>query len=266
MTSMLLQVHGALLQLEQLVTAATQVLEDKPAWLIQLPLRLQACTHLLSVRSSACPAVRAAFLNLVILLYTAFRGQMRSLAPAGEMYTGGLAAAAGEASHPNDRACPSNHAASTEDANQQPLAALLGTVQTAAAEAVLNTSTVMQLLPDRQIPEPGRRISIHDASSTRLARQASHGFQQPFEGVWLKRATQAAISRLGGLDVLQLNMVKELLQHGADEVRAAAAKSVRKLAPAGKDNPEEAWHPLACFVCARAQQRAALSSLVNLDI
>ncbi len=217
-----LQVHGTLWQLKLLVIAASQVLEESPAWLVRLPVRLQAYEYLLLPGSSACPAVRAAFLDLVSMVSGA-------LAASNKPMSSNL----GPASSSNDSEYPpsrdgSGMEAVSRTASQEALQLLLSNVQSAVVKTLC----------------PGRHDSIqeeagtaaHDMEGGLHSHQALEGCQQPFQAVWLKKAAQAALTDPGSDGTLQHDFLSSLLQHPASEVRAAAAKSARQSAQTGKPN------------------------------
>ncbi|KAK9830799.1 hypothetical protein WJX74_007694 [Apatococcus lobatus] len=204
--------HGTLLQLQQLVMAASQFLETTPDWLQLLPARLQSsASHLLS--PCACPAVRSAFLGL-------FKSLQAALPDPARQQNSGLEAQdgthAGISSKTNADSADDSYTAVTPAA----IAALQKAVQYAANAALQSTPGILAVWPGiHGDARSGKAAPATDQSSM------ANALQLPYQAVWLKQATKTLLSGQGNSRE-QAALSPQLLQHPVSEVRAAAAKAL----------------------------------------
>ena len=246
-----MQVHGTLLQLQQLVTAATQVLEIAPDWLRLLPNCLLTSSHLLVPHSGACPAVRSAFLTLSTSLETARLGS------ASQQLCGSEAQGLDDDKESGDansdrRDGRASHNRCQDPADAAAPADLRKMVQQAAYAAL---QAPERIAPFRSSIDPGSRASTE--SSMQATDQAlQRASQLPCQANWLKQATKALLEAPVKSQE-QAILSAELLQHPVSEVRAAAAKALVTRAAQGRVIP-----PLQCDLLSQLYyQRVADLSL-----
>lgn len=252
----LMQVHGTLLQLQQLVVAATQVLEITPDWLQLLPSCLSTSSHLLLPHSGACPAVRSAFLTLSTSLKTARLGSASQQMCGSEAQglnddkTSGdanLDCGDGRASH--NRCQEPADAAAPADLHKMVQQAAYAAVQASATNELFRSSIDHDAHPGSKV-NTERGLEATDQAlpplTPGLLEEAS---QLPCQAIWLKQATKALLEAPVKSQE-QAILSAELLQHPVSEVRAAAAKALVTRAAQGR-----VMAPLQCGLL--SQQRSA---------
>ena len=220
-----MQVHGTLLQLRQLVTAASQVLEVTPNWLQLLPVRLQKSACLLLPASPACPAVRSALLSLLTSLQSAPAGPASQLICSSAAQDGEVGMDSSSA--PGNGLRRAAYASATT--------ALEKITHEAAAAALETTRRDVWDQPGVKAG-PNSRASIDSRAQSSNQKSQGTTLQLPYQAVWLKQATKALLHAPGiSRDLAAVS--GQLLQHPGSEVRAAAAKVLLIHAAKGTAKP-----------------------------